>query len=232
MPIVRGMPFKCWDCLILLVEREWRWRPEGYTGVVCDQCAERHHSEGKIMTRQYGWRECGLCHLGAPDLYMTCVADHSTPLGHSFHHDCFIEASYNSGEANDSLGEKGPFCPKCQKRCKEPVPVGSIHMAELVELDHVEDLTLNIWDYLKEAHVDPECVTLSIESVMDVGCIPYSSLKYGKVVRISWRVSVNDGEAGSGAIIPLWESYSCLNGEPELREKADRRFERMLWFFA
>lgn len=79
--------------------------------------------------------------------------------------------------------------------------------------------------------MDPECVTLSIESVMGVGCIPYSSLKYGKVVRISWRVSVNDGEAGSGVIIPLWEPYSCLNGEPELREAADIKFDRMLGFF-
>ncbi|KAF4490480.1 hypothetical protein FAGAP_10745 [Fusarium agapanthi] len=184
------------------------------------------------MTRQYGWRFCNLCNNGAPDFYMTCVTDHSTPSGHSFHHDCFIEASDSSGEANDNVGEKEPFCPKCQKKCIEPVPVSYIHIAELVELDHVEDLKLNIWDYLKEEGLDPECVKLSIESVLGVGCIPYSSLKYGKVVHVSWRVSVNDGEAGLSAVIPFWESYSCLHGEPELREKADIRFERMLWFFA
>ncbi|SCO03597.1 uncharacterized protein FFC1_09374 [Fusarium fujikuroi] len=200
--------------------------------IVCDQCAESHRSEGKIMTRQYGWRECGLCHNGAPDLYMTCATNHRIPSGHSFHHDCFIEARENSGEANDDLGERGPFCPQCQKRCQDPIPVGSIHIAELVELDHVEDLTLNIHHYLEEADVNLEHVTLSIESIMDVGYIRYSSLKYEKVVRVSWRVSVDDGEAGSGAIIPLWESYSCLNGEPEFREKADRRLERKLWFFA
>ncbi|KAF5725117.1 hypothetical protein FMUND_211 [Fusarium mundagurra] len=232
MPIVRGMPFKCWDCLSLMRDREWRWRPEGYNGIVCDECAKSHHSEGKIMTCQYGWRECGLCHNGAPDLYMTCATNHRIPSGHSFHHDCLIEASENSGEVNDDLGEKGPFCPKYQKRCNDQVPVGSIHVVELVELDHAEELTLNIRRYLEEADVSLERVTLSIESIMDVGYVRYSSLEYGKEVCVSWRVSVDDGEAGSGAIIPLWESYSCLNGEPELRERADRRFERMLWFFA
>ncbi|RKK66823.1 hypothetical protein BFJ69_g15053 [Fusarium oxysporum] len=227
---------RCWDCIKPLCREGWKWRPHGYHGLVCDDCAQRHHDRGERMTRQYDWQVCNICFGSSPDQYMTCISDDSSiPEGHTFHVKCLAKSHTTSGMSEEQK-KKGPYCPTCRRKCRDLVPVCRMRSVDEVDLEETADCHQNAlrrnrgykkWESLNISGLlnrlleapDPEEIFVEMVDVSDME-LKMKGAAFELDVKVHWKVK-NYFSGGSMEInCHTWESHTCLEHEPRHRHQA------------